>query len=169
MPKKPGTNPKNEFVFFDVVYGDGSQRSNRRVPAELLGGLDKDEPALGFIIEQDRDIAEKSGRPPLPIKHPSHRCEEKIVLKTEKAPTSTPPLLAFVDGACVQSPAHPERRQANRHAGRAADEVRTGLQLEDREDARRPVSLNLLQMLWSNKKLRGKANSVWHCDDFVTT
>jgi len=68
MAKKPGTNPKNEFVFFDVVYEDGSQRSNRRVPADLLGGLDKDEPARGYIIEQDREIAEKSGRPPLAIK-----------------------------------------------------------------------------------------------------
>ena len=68
MAKKPGTNPKNEFAFFDVVYEDGSQRSNRRVPAELLGGLDKDEPARGYIIEQDRDIAAKSGRPPLAIK-----------------------------------------------------------------------------------------------------
>jgi hypothetical protein len=68
MAKKPGSRPKNEFVFFDVIYEDGSQRSNRRVPAELLGGLEKDEPALGFIIEQDREIAEKSGRPPLAIK-----------------------------------------------------------------------------------------------------
>ena len=68
MPTKPGSRPKNEFVFFDVVYEDGSQRSNRRVPAELLGGLEKDEPARGFIIEQDRDIAEKSGRAPLAIK-----------------------------------------------------------------------------------------------------
>jgi hypothetical protein len=67
MAKRPGTNPKGEFVFFDVVYQDGSQRSNRRVPADLLGGLDKDEPARGYIIEQDRDIAEKSGRPPLEI------------------------------------------------------------------------------------------------------
>ena len=67
MPKKPGTNPKNEFVFFDVIYEDGSQRSNRRVPAGLLSGLGKDEPARGFIIEQDREIAEKSGRPPLTI------------------------------------------------------------------------------------------------------
>ena len=67
MAKKPGTNPKGEFVFFDVVYEDGSQRSNRRVPAELLGGLEKDEPALGFIIEQDREIAEKSGRATLKI------------------------------------------------------------------------------------------------------
>jgi hypothetical protein len=68
MAKKPGTRPKNEFVFFDVVYEDGSQRSNRRVPTELLGGPAKDEPARGFIIEQDRGIAEKSGRLPLPIK-----------------------------------------------------------------------------------------------------
>jgi hypothetical protein len=68
MAKKPGTNPKGEFAFFDVVYEDGSQRSNRRVPSELLGGLDGDEPARGFIMEQDREIAEKSGRPPLAIK-----------------------------------------------------------------------------------------------------
>ncbi len=68
MAKKPGTNPKGEFAFFDVIYEDGSQRSNRRVPSELLGGLEGDDPALGFIMEQDRDIAEKSGRPPLAIK-----------------------------------------------------------------------------------------------------
>ena len=68
MAKRPGSNPKGEFVFFDVVYEDGSQRSNRRVPAALLGGLEKDEPARGYIIEQDREIAEKSGRAPLAIK-----------------------------------------------------------------------------------------------------
>ena len=65
--QKTGTNPKNEWVFFDVVYEDGSQRSNRRVPTDLVGGPDKDEPALGFIIEQDREIAERSGKPPLTI------------------------------------------------------------------------------------------------------
>jgi hypothetical protein len=63
MAKKPGTNPKGEFVFLD-----GSQRSNRRVPSELLGGLEKDEPARGYIMEQDREIAEKSGRAPLKIR-----------------------------------------------------------------------------------------------------
>ena len=68
MAKKPGTNPKGEFAFFDVVYEDGSQRSNCRVPVELLGGIDKDIPARSFIINQDREIADKSGRPPLPIK-----------------------------------------------------------------------------------------------------
>ena len=68
MPKKPGTNPKGEFAFFDIVYEDGSQRSNRRVPSELLGGLEGDEPARGYIMEQDREISEKSGRPALAIK-----------------------------------------------------------------------------------------------------
>jgi hypothetical protein len=68
MAKKPGTNPKGEFAFFNVVYEDGSQRSNRRVPSELLGGLDGDEPARSFIAEQDREIGEKAGRAPLAIK-----------------------------------------------------------------------------------------------------
>jgi hypothetical protein len=68
MAKKPGSNNKGEWVFFDVVYEDGSQRSNRRVPAALLGGLEKDAPARGYIIEQDREIAEKAGRAPLAIK-----------------------------------------------------------------------------------------------------
>ena len=67
MPRKPGLN--SEFVMFDVIYEDGSQRSNRKVPRELLGGLDGDKPAHGFLIEQDREIAEKSGRPPLKIKN----------------------------------------------------------------------------------------------------
>jgi hypothetical protein len=62
MPKKPGTNPKGEFAFFDVIYEDNSQRSNRRVPAELLGGLDGDEPARGYIMEQDREIAEPAAQ-----------------------------------------------------------------------------------------------------------
>ena len=68
MAKKPGTNPKGEFAFFNVVYEDDSMRSNRRVPSELLGGLDGDEPARALIREQDREIAEKSGRPALAIK-----------------------------------------------------------------------------------------------------
>lgn len=66
MARKP--TPRTEHVLFDVVYEDGSQRSNRKVPADLLGGLDGDEPARGFIMEQDREIAEKSGVPPMPIK-----------------------------------------------------------------------------------------------------
>jgi hypothetical protein len=68
MARKPGTRTGGEFVLFDVIYEDGSQRSNRRVPASVLGGLDEDEPAKAVIEEQDRDIAEKSGRTPLKIK-----------------------------------------------------------------------------------------------------
>ena len=66
MPREPGLN--SEFVMFDVIYEDGSQRSNRKVPRTLTGGLDGDKPAHEFLIEQDRDIAEKSGRPVLKIK-----------------------------------------------------------------------------------------------------
>ncbi len=66
MAKKP--TPRSEFVLFDVIYEDGSQRSNRKVPADVLGGLDGDEPAKTAIMEQDQTIAEKSGVPPLQIK-----------------------------------------------------------------------------------------------------
>jgi hypothetical protein len=38
------------------------------VPNEILGGLKDDEPARGFIMEQDREIAQKGGRPALSIK-----------------------------------------------------------------------------------------------------
>jgi len=66
MARKPGT--RAEFVLFNVTYEDGTQRSNRKVPADLLGGLDGDEPARAAIEAQDRAIAEKSGLPPLKIK-----------------------------------------------------------------------------------------------------
>lgn len=66
MAKKP--TARTEFVFFDVVYEDGSQRSNRRVPLEALEGLEKDLPARAIIEAQDREVAEKSGKPALAIK-----------------------------------------------------------------------------------------------------
>ena len=66
MARKPGT--RTEFVLFDVFYEDGSQRSNRRVPSDVLGGLDGDAPARTVIEEQDREIAEKSGLPAVRIK-----------------------------------------------------------------------------------------------------
>ena len=56
-------------VLFDVVYEDGSRASNRRVPMDILGGLDGDEPARALIEEQDEAIAQKSGRPRSPIQH----------------------------------------------------------------------------------------------------
>ena len=66
MAKKP--TARSESVLFNVVYEDGSQRSNRKVPSEILGGLDGDAPAQAEIEAQDRAIAEKSGMPPLKIK-----------------------------------------------------------------------------------------------------
>jgi hypothetical protein len=66
MARKPAT--RVEFTLFDVIYEDGSQRSNRRVPSDILGGLDGDAPARAIIEEQDRLIAERSGTPPLAVK-----------------------------------------------------------------------------------------------------
>ena len=66
MAKKP--TARQEVVLFDVIYEDGTQHSNRRVPGEVLGGLDGDDAARGVIEDQDREIAAKSGMPPLRIK-----------------------------------------------------------------------------------------------------
>jgi hypothetical protein len=62
MAKKPQPRP-NGFVLFDVLYEDGSQSSNRKVPAVDLGGLDGDLPARTFVEAQDREIGMVSGRP----------------------------------------------------------------------------------------------------------
>ena len=74
MARKPAT--RAEFTLFDVVYEDGSQRSNRRVPSSVLGGLDGDAPARAVIEEQDRLIAEKSGSRAPTIKS-IHRSDAK--------------------------------------------------------------------------------------------
>jgi hypothetical protein len=59
---------ESSTVLFDVFYEDGSRASNRKVPAELLAGPDGDAPALTFIMDQERKIAELSGKAPRPIK-----------------------------------------------------------------------------------------------------
>jgi hypothetical protein len=59
--KKP--NPKAEFVMYDVLYDDGSRTSNRRVPTSLLGGRDEEAEVKAFLAQQDREIAQMSGRP----------------------------------------------------------------------------------------------------------
>jgi hypothetical protein len=63
--KKPRADNGN--VLFDVFYKDGVRTSNRKVPGAILGGLDGDDPARGFIEEQDRKIAGLSGNPQRPI------------------------------------------------------------------------------------------------------
>jgi hypothetical protein len=66
MARKPGS--KSEFVLFDVLYEDNAQRSNRRVPKEILAGVDGDGPARPFLEAQDREIAAHSGHPMAAIK-----------------------------------------------------------------------------------------------------
>jgi hypothetical protein len=66
MARKPAR--RAEFVLFDVFYEDGSQRSNRRVPSEILGSIDGDAPARAAIEEQDRLIVERSGNPAVTVK-----------------------------------------------------------------------------------------------------
>ena len=58
---------RNGFVLFDVLYEDGTQTSNRKVPASNLGGLDGDLPARTFVEAQDREFM-VSGRPRARIK-----------------------------------------------------------------------------------------------------
>ena len=83
MARKPAT--RAEFTLFDVVYEDGTQRSNRRVPSEVLGGQDGDAPARSVIEEQDRLIAEKSGSPALVIKS-IHRSGSKKADDSMRSP-----------------------------------------------------------------------------------
>ena len=68
MAKKPGTNGRGpEYVLFNVTYEDDSQRSNRRVTTDEAAGGDGTVKAA--LEQQDRAIAEKSGKPPLAIKN----------------------------------------------------------------------------------------------------
>ena len=68
MPRREKTVSASGFVFFDVVYEDGSRSSNRKIPNSELGGIDGDAIAKPYIEAQDRKIAEISGRPPGVIK-----------------------------------------------------------------------------------------------------
>ena len=80
MARKPAS--RAEFTLFDVVYEDGSQRSNRRVPSD---GLDGDAPARAVIEEQDRLIADKSGAPALAVKS-IHRTGSKKADEATRSP-----------------------------------------------------------------------------------
>lgn len=53
---------KSEFVLFNVLYEDGSVTSNRKVPSDILDGLDGDDPARNVIEAQDHEIGERSGK-----------------------------------------------------------------------------------------------------------
>ena len=68
MARKKPKPVESGYALFDVLYEDGSRSSNRRVPRSLPGRLDGDEPARRTIEEQDNAIAEKAGRPRIPVK-----------------------------------------------------------------------------------------------------
>lgn len=68
MARRPAVRRVEEFVFFDVLYEDGTQTSNRKVPSSELNDLDGDLLAKTYIEAQDRKIAEMSGKPRGPIK-----------------------------------------------------------------------------------------------------
>ncbi len=66
MAKKP--TARAEFVFFNVIYEDGTQKSNRKVPLEVVDDPYDGEGAIRKALEeQDRQISERSGLPPLMI------------------------------------------------------------------------------------------------------
>jgi hypothetical protein len=55
-------------VFFDVLYEDSTQTSNRKVPSSELDSIAGEQAAKRYLEEQDRKIAEMSGKPRGPIK-----------------------------------------------------------------------------------------------------
>jgi hypothetical protein len=73
-----------------VFYEDGSMRSNRRVPSDVLGGIDGDAAARAVIEEQDRIIAEKSGKPALGVKS-IHRSGSKDIDRTTRSSRESAP------------------------------------------------------------------------------
>jgi len=68
MARRPGSRRVEEFVLFDVLYEDGTQTSNRKVPTSELDGVEGDEAAKPYIEAEDRKIAEMSRKPRGPIK-----------------------------------------------------------------------------------------------------
>ena len=68
MARRPSARRVEEFVFFDVLYEDGTQTSNRKVPGAELDDIDGDLLAKPYLEAQDRKIAEMSGRPRPAIK-----------------------------------------------------------------------------------------------------
>lgn len=68
MARRPTARRVEEFAFFDVLYEDGTQTSNRKVPSSELNDLDGDLLAKPYLEAQDRKIEAMSGRPRAPIK-----------------------------------------------------------------------------------------------------
>ena len=58
----------DEVLLVNVLYEDGSQRSNRKVQAAELSGYDDEREIRQIIEAQDQKIAELSGQRLAPIK-----------------------------------------------------------------------------------------------------
>lgn len=67
MGRKKSDAEDGEFILVNVVYGDGSLRSNRKVPKSQLSGYADDEDIRRAIEAQDAKIAEMSGQSRGPI------------------------------------------------------------------------------------------------------
>jgi hypothetical protein len=59
---------EDNFVYFDVLYEDGSKSSRRKVNAAGLARDEEEAFALTEIMNQDRRIAEVSGKHRGPVK-----------------------------------------------------------------------------------------------------
>ncbi|MEO5373861.1 MAG: hypothetical protein H7840_06220 [Alphaproteobacteria bacterium] len=66
MARKKPTN--TAYVYFDIVYEDGTRSSNRKIASAELQGLDGDAPAKAMMEAQDLKIAAMSGNPRGPIR-----------------------------------------------------------------------------------------------------
>lgn len=56
------------YTLFDVLYQDGAQSSNRKVPHADVLDIDDDAVVRAYLEERDREIAAMSGNPRGPIK-----------------------------------------------------------------------------------------------------
>ena len=65
MARKKSKSKGPAFLTFNVDYEDGSVTSNRRIPNELLDqtfGAKLEDLALNAILDQDNEIAQRSGQ-----------------------------------------------------------------------------------------------------------
>jgi ATP-dependent DNA ligase len=58
----------SSFVLFDVLYADGTQLSNRKVPTSVVESFEGEAAVRAAIEAQDREIALASGRSRAQIK-----------------------------------------------------------------------------------------------------
>jgi poly(3-hydroxybutyrate) depolymerase len=67
MGRRKSAAISSDFFLVNVVYADGTQRSNRKVPQSQMRGLDDVADIRQVIEEQDQEIEKKSGQARGPI------------------------------------------------------------------------------------------------------